>query len=177
MGVSNRAPTPLELGCANPQRPCLIEGFIVSDPPLKQVVARSYEAGLRGERAIAGGKLDWKVAAFRIDSSDDILNVASQIQGRGVFQNVPATRRQGLEAGAQYQTPQYLVYANYAFVDATYQFTAGRYLLVCLVHDASGHTHAQLGMVHPAKGRCKKTNWCPAAGPGMPEGTWDWHSD
>ena len=31
--------------------------------------------------------------------------------------------RQGLEAGAQYQTPQYLVYANYAFVDATYQFT------------------------------------------------------
>ena len=45
------------------------------------------------------------------------------LQGRGVFQNVPATRRQGLEAGAQYQTPQYLVYANYAFVDATYQFT------------------------------------------------------
>jgi iron complex outermembrane receptor protein len=40
-----------------------------------------------------------------------------------VFQNVPGTRRQGLEAGVNYQTPQYLVYANYALVDATYQFT------------------------------------------------------
>src|SRR5262249_45152083 len=32
-------------------------------------------------------------------------------------------RRQGLEAGANYQTGQYLVYANYAFIDATYQFS------------------------------------------------------
>ena len=37
--------------------------------------------------------------------------------------NVPATRRQGLETGVNYQTGQYLVYANYAMVDATYQFT------------------------------------------------------
>src|SRR5262249_13548903 len=43
---SNRAPTPLELGCANPNRPCLIESALVSDPPLKQVVATTYEAGL-----------------------------------------------------------------------------------------------------------------------------------
>jgi hypothetical protein len=59
----------------------------------------------------------------RIDSQNDIIQVASVLQGRGVFQNVPATRRQGLEAGAQYQTGQYLVYANYAYIDATYQFS------------------------------------------------------
>ena len=46
---SNRAPTPLELGCANPSKPCLLEGFLVSDPPLKQVVAKTYEVGLRGK--------------------------------------------------------------------------------------------------------------------------------
>ena len=120
---ANRAPTPLELGCSNPQRPCLLEGFLVSDPPLQQVVARTREAGLRGNINTAGGRGDWKLGLFRTDSQNDIIQVASVLQGRGVFQNVPGTRRQGLEAGAQYQTPQYLVYANYAFVDATYQFT------------------------------------------------------
>ena len=49
---SNRAPTPLELGCSNPSKPCLLEGFLVSDPPLKQVVAKTYEVGLRGESAL-----------------------------------------------------------------------------------------------------------------------------
>jgi iron complex outermembrane receptor protein len=120
---ANRIPTPLELGCSNPRKPCLLEGFLVSDPPLNQVVARTREAGLRGNINTAGGRGDWKLGVFRTDSESDIVQVASVLQGRGVFQNVPATRRQGLEAGAQYQTPQYLVYVNYAFVDATYQFT------------------------------------------------------
>ena len=120
---ANRAPTPLELGCSNPQRPCLLEGFLVADPPLNQVVARTREAGLRGNVNTAGGRGDWKLGLFRTDSESDIIQVASVLQGRGVFQNVPATRRQGLEAGVNYQTPQYLVYANYALVDATYQFS------------------------------------------------------
>jgi len=29
---ANRAPTPLELGCADPTRPCIIAAFLVSDP-------------------------------------------------------------------------------------------------------------------------------------------------
>jgi iron complex outermembrane receptor protein len=120
---ANRVPTPLELGCANPARPCLLEGFLVSDPPLAQVIARTWEGGLRGETRIEGGRLEWKAGLFRADSTNDILNVASPIQGRGVFQNVAATRRQGLEAGAQYQSKQWLVYANYSYIDATYQFT------------------------------------------------------
>ena len=119
---SNRAPTPLELGCSNPQKPCLLEGFLVSDPPLQQVVAYTKEIGLRGDSQIAGGRYDWKLGWFRTDSSNDIINVASIIQGRGVFQNVACTRRQGLEAGGTYQAGPWLAYANYAFVDATYQF-------------------------------------------------------
>jgi iron complex outermembrane receptor protein len=146
---SNRAPTPLELGCANPARPCLIEGFLVADPPLKQVVARSYEAGLRGERAIGGGKLDWKLAAFHIDSSDDIISVASQIQGRGVFQNVAATRRQGFEAGAQYQSSHWLIYANYAFIDATFQFTGDIASPNNRSADADGNVHVTPGKLIP----------------------------
>ncbi len=119
---SNRVPTPLELGCANPKRPCLLEGFLVADPPLKQVVGRTVEGGLRGERSFMDGRIEWKAGVFRTDSTNDIINVASVIPGRGVFQNVAATRRQGLEAGAQYTSPHWLVYANYSFTDATYQF-------------------------------------------------------
>jgi iron complex outermembrane receptor protein len=60
---------------------------------------------------------------FRTNTSDDIINVASVIQGRGFFQNVPGTRRQGLEASVQYQAPQWLVYVGYSLLDATYQFS------------------------------------------------------
>jgi iron complex outermembrane receptor protein len=120
---ANRAPTPLELGCSNPAKPCLLEGFLVSDPPLQQVVARTREAGLRGNVKVNGAALDWKLGLFRTDSENDIIQVSSIIQGRGVFQNVAGTRRQGLEAGAQYQSAPWLFYVNYALVDATYQFT------------------------------------------------------
>jgi iron complex outermembrane receptor protein len=120
---ANRAPTPLELACSNPANPCLLENFLVSDPPLKQVVAATYETGLRQNLALNGGKLQWKAALFRTNTSDDIINVASVIQGRGFFQNVPGTRRQGLEASVQYQAPQWLVYVGYSLLDATYQFS------------------------------------------------------
>jgi iron complex outermembrane receptor protein len=120
---SNRVPTPLELGCADPNKPCLLEGFLVSDPPLQQVVSKTYEVGLREGGAFAGGKLEWKLGLFRTASTNDIINVASPIQGRGVFQNVAATRRQGVEAGANFRSARWLVYGNYSYTDATYQFT------------------------------------------------------
>ncbi len=45
---ANRAPTPLELACADPARPCIAAAFLIADPPLKQVVSRTVEAGFRG---------------------------------------------------------------------------------------------------------------------------------
>jgi len=72
---------------------------------------------------VADGRLDWKLGLFRTDTADDIVQVASVIQGRGVFQNVPRTRRQGLETSLQYQSPRWLAYVSYSFLDATYQFT------------------------------------------------------
>ena len=78
---------------------------------------------MRGETAFNGGRFEWKAGLFRADSENDIISVASTIQGRGVFQNVEATRRQGLEAAAQYRSREWLVYASYSYIDATYQFT------------------------------------------------------
>ncbi len=61
---ANRVPTPLELGCADPIRPCLIAAFLVSDPPLKQVVSKTVEAGFRGTKELNIGSLGWKVGGF-----------------------------------------------------------------------------------------------------------------
>jgi iron complex outermembrane receptor protein len=138
---SNRAPTPLELSCSNPANPCLLENFLVSDPPLKQVVATTYEAGLRQSLPLYGGKLEWKTALFRTNTTDDIINVASVIQGRGFFQNVPGTRRQGIEASIQYQSPQWLLYAGYSLLDATYEFTGDLPSPNNPMADANGNVH------------------------------------
>ncbi|HEY0439730.1 MAG TPA: TonB-dependent receptor [Xanthobacteraceae bacterium] len=142
---SNRAPTPLELGCANRDRPCLLEGFVVSDPPLKQVVSKTYELGLRGNFAAGSGRLDWKAGLFRTDAFDDILPLSSTIPGRGYFQNVPGTRRQGIEAGVQYQSAQWLAYANYSFLDATYRFEADLPSPHNPLADADGNVHVVPG--------------------------------
>ena len=55
---ANRAPTPLELACADPARPCIIAAFLIADPPLKQVVSRTVEAGLRGTTELNIGTLE-----------------------------------------------------------------------------------------------------------------------
>ena len=51
--VANRAPTPLELACADPVRPCLIDNALVGDPNLQQVVSYTFEGGLRGQFDVA----------------------------------------------------------------------------------------------------------------------------
>ena len=119
---ANRAPTPLELGCADPAHPCIIAAFLVSDPPLKQVVARTLEAGLRGSRDMNIGTLGWKLGVFRTDNTDDILAIPSPVlQGFGYFQNVGATRRQGIEAEVTLKSNAFQLYASYAFVDARFR--------------------------------------------------------
>jgi outer membrane receptor protein involved in Fe transport len=118
---ANRAPTPLELGCADPAHPCIIASFLVSDPPLKQVVSHTVEAGLRGTRELNIGTLGWKLGAFRADNSDDILAIPSPVlQGFGYFQNVGSTRRQGIEAEATLKSNKLQISASYTFLDARF---------------------------------------------------------
>jgi outer membrane receptor protein involved in Fe transport len=118
---ANRAPTPLELGCADPAHPCVIAAFLVSDPPLKQVVSHTVEAGLRGTRDLNIGTLGWKLGAYRADNTDDILAIPSPVvQGFGYFQNVGSTRRQGIEAEVNLKSSTLQVYASYTLVDARF---------------------------------------------------------
>ena len=118
---ANRAPTPLELACADPARPCIAAAFLIADPPLKQVVSRTVEAGFRGTSELAIGTLGWKVGAFRATNADDILAIPSpELQGFGYFQNVGRTRRQGIEAQVNLTSKALQLYASYALVDARF---------------------------------------------------------
>lgn len=119
---ANRAPTAAELGCAEPENPCFIESFLTDDPPLKQVVSKSWEAGLRGEHKHWDGQsFTWSLGYFNTLNTDDILNVAATTTGRGYFLNAGDTLRQGIEASIGYQTLRWSAYASYAYVDATFR--------------------------------------------------------
>jgi iron complex outermembrane receptor protein len=118
---ANRAPTAAELACADPARPCSLDNFLVSDPPLKQVVSHSIEVGLRGSLPAGDGKLSWNLGFFHTENDDDIINVASTVTGRGFFQNAGKTLREGIEAGFTYRSDRWFVHADYSLVDATFQ--------------------------------------------------------
>jgi iron complex outermembrane receptor protein len=118
---ANRAPTPAELACADPDNPCLIESFLTGDPPLKQVVSHTWEGGLRGQMASWGNqRVDWSLGLFRALNVDDIISVAAPTSGRGYFKNAGDTLRQGVEASVSYRAKDVFVYANYSYVDATF---------------------------------------------------------
>lgn len=116
----SRAPTSIELGCADPNNPCSLPNALAGDPPLKQVVATTWEAGLRGKLE---QNLSWTVGAFRAQNQNDILFVASQQTGSGYFKNFAKTRREGVQANMDGHFHKIDAGIDYTFLSATYQST------------------------------------------------------
>jgi iron complex outermembrane recepter protein len=123
--MTNRAPTPLELGCADANNPCIIDEFLSSDPKLKQVVGQTIEAGLRGQHNFGPwGNLQWSGGLYRTTSTNDILPQLSPTTGFGYFTNVGTTLRQGAEISANWtNNDRWTAYANYTYIDAVYLST------------------------------------------------------
>lgn len=113
----SRAPTSIELGCADPTSPCKLPNALAGDPPLDQVVTRTWEGGLRGGRR----GFSWSAGLFRATNSNDLLFVASTQTGFGYFKNFGETRRQGVELSASARAARATMGLGYSFVDATYQ--------------------------------------------------------
>ncbi len=113
----SRAPTSVELGCADPALPCRLPNALTGDPPLEQVVTRTWDAGVRGGR----GGVSWNAGVFRAANTNDLLFVASTQTGFGYFKNFGETRRQGVELGMNLRASRVAGAVNYAFTDATYQ--------------------------------------------------------
>ena len=116
----NRAPTPIELTCANASAPCKLPNVFLADPPLQQVVSKTFEAGARGR---LGADLQWAAAIYRTDLENDIQFVTSGAGASnvGYFQNVGPTRRQGVELTGITQVGNLRVALRYSYIDATYR--------------------------------------------------------
>jgi outer membrane receptor protein involved in Fe transport len=115
---ASRAPTAIELGCADPNEPCNLPNALVSDPPLKQVVTRTFEVGVRSAQE---GNLRWNVGWFHAENYNDLLFVASEQTGFGFFTNFGQTRRDGVEVNITGHVKQFVLGGNYTFLNATYQ--------------------------------------------------------
>jgi iron complex outermembrane receptor protein len=115
---TNRAPTAGELSCADPASPCLLDTFLVDDPPLKQVVARTYETGLRGHFDEA---FDYDVSVYRTEVARDILLLATDVNGFGYFQNAGTTRHQGADASLGWQDGPWNARIAYSYLDVTFR--------------------------------------------------------
>ncbi|MGZ5038470.1 MAG: TonB-dependent receptor [Usitatibacter sp.] len=117
---SMRAPTPIELTCADPGAPCKLPNNFLSDPPLKLVAARTVEIGARGSWADGG---TWSAALYRTDLGDDIQFVASGsgATNAGFFRNVGGTRREGVELIATHSAGAFAFDARASFIAATFR--------------------------------------------------------
>lgn len=118
---SNRAPTVMELGCADPEEPCRLPTGLQGDPFLEQVVARTAEAGLRftpqtGTRVSA--------SLYRTDNRDDILFLRAPNTQQGYFSNFEKTRHQGLDLSAAHAIGTLDLHLGYSYLEATYEARA-----------------------------------------------------
>ena len=116
-----RAPTPIELTCADPEAPCKLPNQFLADPPLQKVVSKTFEAGARGNLGVAS---TWSAAVYRTELYDDIQFIASGgATNAGYFRNVGQTRRQGVELAASTRVGDWSFDFRYGRVDATYRST------------------------------------------------------
>ncbi len=122
--TNTRTPTASEIECSNPLTPCLLPTNLAGDPPnLKQVIAQTTEAGVRGklpEMPTPDGQVTYNLSVFRTVLHDDIYGISTSVS-QGFFANIGDTRRQGIEAGLAYHGPNLFTYVNYSLVQATFR--------------------------------------------------------
>jgi len=115
---ASRAPTSIELGCSDPNEPCKLPNAMAGDPPLDQVVAKTWEAGVR---SLEEGPVTWSFGVFRASNRNDILFVATEQTGFGYFKNFGRTQRQGIEIDTKSRISRVNFGVGYTFLGATYQ--------------------------------------------------------
>ena len=132
---SSRAPTPVELACndhifelaeanaiAEGEDPediefeCRLPNAFLADPPLEQVVARSFEFGTR----LNLNDVNMHFGLFHTNNHDDII---FQTTGRstGLFANVEETRRLGFESTFNGSWQNFDWFLAYTYIEATFE--------------------------------------------------------
>ncbi len=132
---SSRTPTPIELACndsvfnlavaaavADGDDPddvefeCRLPNAFLADPPLQQVVTKSFEIGGRGEI----GNSEYHVGFFHSTNNNDIL---FQTTGRstGLFANVDETQRWGIETSLNGRWDKLDWFGAYSYLEASFE--------------------------------------------------------
>ena len=138
-----RAPTAIELACADPAAPCSLPNNFIADPALKPVISKTFEVGMRGR---AGEATTWSAAAYSTTLDDDIQFVsAGAASTLGFFQNVGRTRRQGFELAAHTQVGPLGISASYSYVNATYRSDWTEHSPSNSSTDTNGNIHIKAG--------------------------------
>ncbi len=130
---SARTPTPMELSCADPTAPCKLPNSFVADPPLEQVVAKTWEGGVRGDldELLGKGDLKWNLGYFNTINHNDIIfrrDASSGLISQGYFDNVGKTRRYGIEAGTTINYPQLFSSIDDWHFSTNYTYLNARFL-------------------------------------------------
>lgn len=122
LGRGFRAPTIMELACADPADPCPLPYELGADPPLAAVTADTWQAGAR---VAAGRGWTGEAVVYRTEVHDDIFNVQAPESRAGYFTNLERTRREGLELSIGVApVPRLSVEADLAFTRATFRTAA-----------------------------------------------------
>ena len=115
---SSRAPTAIELGCSNPEFGCLLPSAMADDPPLKQVVAKTYDFGARGALT---DEVKWNASIYHAMNHQDLQFIrAGDSTSRGYYSNVGRTQRQGLDLGLSGQHDKFKWSSSYSYIRATF---------------------------------------------------------
>jgi len=116
---SARAPTTVELSCADPNAPCNLPNAFLADPPLDQVVTKSFEGGFRGT---VNSDIEWSVGAFHSINNNDIIFISTGgiSSNEGFFDNIGDTKRVGIELGLSGSWSKLDWFTNYNYLEATF---------------------------------------------------------
>ena len=122
---SSRAPTAVELACAEPTAPCSLPNGFLADPPLEQVVSKSFEGGFRGtlNNVAMLGNVGFNIGGFFTTNEDDIIfqNTGGVSGNEGFFDNIGDTERAGIELGLNGQVNKFDWFLNYSYISATFE--------------------------------------------------------
>ena len=117
----NRVPTPQELECASRGAPRLVATDFLADPPLKQVVSKTFETGIRGAfPAGESGNFRYCLSLYHAEDFDDIYEEPSDIILQGYYANAGDSLRQGLDASTMYSNDHWRLSADYSLLYATF---------------------------------------------------------
>ena len=132
---SSRAPTPIELACNegvfdlavqyaleegndpdDVDFECRLPNAFLADPPLDDVVAKSFELGSRGQL----NALQYSLSIFHTTNHDDIL---FQTTGRstGLFANIDKTLRKGFESSISGELRRFNWRVSYSNINASFE--------------------------------------------------------